>query len=79
MRLLILLLLLCGCSQVPMKAAPGTSIARLSKITGNLSSSPIGGAHAESCQLVVINPEGIPCVTMSQGECAVNTCPAAPQ
>lgn len=72
---LILVTMLAGCAQLPMTADPGTTVVRLSKITGSISPSPVGGAHAESCQLVVINGDGVPCVSLSQGDCTVNTCP----
>ncbi len=72
---ILLTFLLAGCGNLPMKAEPGTSITRLSKITGNVQPAVIGGAHAETWQLVRINPTPGECIHMEQDNFEIDTCP----
>ncbi len=75
--MLVVLIMLAGCQDMlPMEAPPGTSIVRLSKVTANISPSPMGGGRADACQFVKINvPEGDPaCIHMEHEGCVFDTC-----
>jgi len=73
-------MLLAGCAgtYLPLTAESGTSITRLSKITGSVGPAPVGGAHGETCQFVQVNPVTGTCVHMKQDNCEINTCGNAP-